>query len=324
MTIQVAVLAFPGVQLLDIAGPADVFMEAARQLNNPHAYRVRIIGTRPGPFKSSSGLCVMPDATLKTYRGAIDTLLVAGSPDTDVITEDVIRDEWLRKRAKSVRRIGSVCTGAFILGMAGLLEGKRVTTHWNTADKLAAMYPRIHVEPDCIYLRDGQLYTSAGVTAGMDLALAMVEEDHGRDLALKVAREMVMFLKRPGGQSQYSSYLAAQHTEGSSIGQVQTYVLANLREDLSVHQLANRAKMSERSFARAFKAESGTTPASFVEAARLDQARRLIEEQNQPMKRIAQLCGFTNLDAMRKAFVRRISIGPAEYRRRFASQRIAH
>ena len=295
-------------------------MEAAHQLNNPHAYRVQIIGTKPGPFKSSSGLYVMPDATLKTFRGAIDTLLVAGSPDTDVITEDVIRDEWLRKRSKSVRRIGSVCTGALILGMAGLLEGKRVTTHWNTADKLAAMYPKIQVEPDCIYLRDGQLYTSAGVTAGMDLALAMVEEDYGRDLALKVAREMVMFLKRPGGQSQYSSYLAAQHTEGSAIGQVQTYVLANLREDLSVPQLANRAKMSERSFARAFKAESGTTPASFVEAARLDQARRLIEEQNQPMKRIAQLCGFTNLDAMRKAFVRRISIGPAEYRRRFASK----
>jgi transcriptional regulator GlxA family with amidase domain len=148
----------------------------------------------------------------------------------------------------------------------------------------------------------------------------MVEEDHGRELALQVAREMVMFVKRPGGQSQFSSHLAAQHTESSTIGQIQAYVLANLRADLSVPQLAERARMSERSFARIFKAESGSTPASFVEAARLDQARRLIEEQSQPLKRIAQLCGFSNLDAMRKAFMRRISIGPAEYRRRFASK----
>ncbi|MNR84404.1 HTH-type transcriptional regulator CdhR [compost metagenome] len=320
MTIQVAVLAFPGVQLLDIAGPADVFMEAARQLGDPRAYRVQIIGTESGPFKSSSGLNVTPDATLQNFRGSIDTLLVAGSPDTDVITADSARDAWLMKRARSVRRIGSVCTGALILGMAGLLEGKRITTHWSSAEKLAAMFPQTEVDPDCIYLRDGQLYTSAGVTAGMDLALAMVEEDHGRELALKVAREMVMFLKRPGGQSQYSTHLAAQHTEGSAIGQIQAYVLANLRADLSVPQLAAHARMSERSFARSFKAESGTTPASFVEAARLDQARRLIEEQSQPLKRIAQLCGFSNLDAMRKAFMRRISIGPAEYRRRFANK----
>lgn len=320
MTIQVAILAFPGVQLLDIAGPADVFMEAARQLNDASAYRVQIIGTEPGPFKSSSGLQVTPDATLQTYRGSIDTLLVAGSPDIYVITENSERDAWLRKRAKSARRIGSVCTGALILGMAGLLEGKRITTHWNSAEKLAAMFPQTEVDPDCIYLRDGQLYTSAGVTAGMDLALAMVEEDYGRELALKVAREMVMFVKRPGGQSQYSTHLAAQQTEGSAIGHIQAYVLANLRTDLSVPALAERARMSERSFSRIFKAESGSTPASFVEAARLDQARRLIEEQNQPLKRIAQHCGFSSLDAMRKAFMRRISIGPAEYRKRFASK----
>lgn len=320
MTIQVAILAFPGVQLLDIAGPADVFMEAARQLNDASAYRVQIIGTESGPFKSSSGLQVTPDATLQTYRGNIDTLLVAGSPDTDVITENSTRDAWLRKRAKNVRRIGSVCTGALILGMAGLLEGKRVTTHWSSADRLAAMFPQTEVDPDCIYLRDGQLYTSAGVTAGMDLALAMVEEDYGRELALRVAREMVMFVKRPGGQSQYSTHLAAQQTEGSVIGQIQAHVLANLRADLSVPALAERARMSERSFSRIFKAESGSTPASFVEAARLDQARRLIQEQKQPLKRIAQHCGFSSLDAMRKAFMRRISIGPAEYRKRFASK----
>ncbi|WP_199739131.1 GlxA family transcriptional regulator [Herminiimonas sp. KBW02] len=320
MTIQVAILAFPGVQLLDIAGPADVFMEAARQLNDASAYRVQIIGTEPGPFKSSSGLSVTPDATLQTYRGSIDTLLVAGSPDADVITENSARDAWLRKRAKNVRRIGSVCTGALILGMAGLLEGKRITTHWNSAEKLAAMFPQTEVDPDCIYLRDGQLYTSAGVTAGMDLALAMVEEDYGRELALRVAREMVMFVKRPGGQSQYSTHLAAQQTEGSAIGHIQAYVLANLRADLSVPALAERARMSERSFSRIFKAESGSTPASFVEAARLDQARRLIEEQKQPLKRIAQRCGFSSLDAMRKTFMRRISVGPAEYRRRFADK----
>jgi transcriptional regulator GlxA family with amidase domain len=317
MTIQVAILAFPGAQMLDIAGPADIFMEAARQLNNPDAYQVRVIGTQSDPFRSSSGMAITPDASLHSFRGRIDTLLVAGSPDLEAITEDPERDGWLQKRAKTTRRVGSVCTGALILGMAGLLEGRRVTTHWNSTEKLAAMLPNTQVEPDCIFLRDENIYTSAGVTAGMDLALAMVEEDFGKALSLRVAREMVMFLKRPGGQSQFSAHLAAQEADNSRIGKVRQHILDHLRDDLSVPKLALCANMSERTFARTFQTECGVTPAAFVATARLDMARRLLDEQKQPLKRIAQLCGFANQEAMRKAFIRRLSIGPKEYRDRF-------
>lgn len=315
---RIAILAFPRVQLLDVAGPADVFAEASRQLGKPRAYQVQVIGTEEGMLKTSSGLRLAVDATVATHRGSIDTLLVAGSPNIEDMASDVQLHDWLRRQSRAVRRYGSVCTGAFVLAASGLLDGKRVATHWNSAARLAAAYPRTCVEADAIHVKDGKLFTSAGVTAGMDLALAMVEEDHGRELALRVARELVMFLKRPGGQSQFSAHLAAQTSEHSGVREVQDYVLANLKDDLSVPVLASRAGMSERSFARIFRSETGTTPAEFVENARIDAARRLAEESDLPAKRLADAVGYANVDGFRRAFGRRLGVSLVEYRRRFA------
>jgi transcriptional regulator GlxA family with amidase domain len=316
---RITLLAFPRVQLLDIVGPADVFAEAARQLGNQRAYRVEVIGTHKGMIKGSSGLKLAIDETFETYKGRIDTLLVAGSPHIDEVALNPALQAWLRQQAKSVRRIGSVCSGAFLLAAAGLLAGRRVTTHWNASAKLAKEHPDTQVEPDSIYIKDGNIYTSAGVTAGMDLALALVEEDHGRELALSVAREMVMFFKRPGGQSQFSAQLAAQTAERTVIRDAQDYVLQHLKADLSVPTLAARADMSERNFARTFKAEAGSTPAEFVELARIDAARRLIEESDVSLKRLADTVGYANTDGFRRAFMRRLGVGPSDYRKRFSS-----
>jgi len=315
---RIAILAFPRFQLLDVAGPADVFAEASQQLGKPRAYQVQVIGTEPGMLQSSSGLRLGVDATVATHRGPIDTLLVAGSPCIEDMASDVLLQTWLRLQARTVRRYGSVCTGAFVLAASGLLDGKRVTTHWNSAARLATEYPGACVEADAIHVKDGKLFTSAGVTAGIDLALALVEEDHGRDLALSVARTLVMFLKRPGGQSQFSAHLAAQTSERSGVRDMQDYVLANLKNDLSVPVLALRAGMSERSFARIFRSEATTTPAEFVENARIDAARRLAEESDMPAKRLADAVGYANVDSFRRAFGRRLGVSLVEYRRRFA------
>ncbi|CAN5133110.1 GlxA family transcriptional regulator [soil metagenome] len=314
---RIALLAFRRFQLLDVTGPADVFAEASRQLGRPDAYRLQVLATGKGTLQSSSGLRLAVDATAATYRGAIDTLLVAGSPNIDDMASDAKLQDWLRRRSLTARRYGSVCTGAFVLGAAGLLNGKRVATHWNVAARLAAAYPAACVEADAIHVKDGKLYTSAGVTAGMDLALAMVEEDHGRELALRVARELVMFLKRPGGQSQFSAHLAAQTTERSNLRTVQDHVLANLADDLSVPALASVAGMSERNFARIFRNETGATPAEFVERARIDAARRLAEESDVPAKRLAAAVGYANVDGFRRAFARRLGVSLSEYRSRF-------
>ncbi len=315
---RIAILAFPRFQLLDVAGPADVFMEASRQLGNPRAYKVQLISASEGLLTSSSGLRLAAHATVATHRGAIDTLLVAGSPNIEDMASDQRLQAWLRRQSRSTRRYGSVCTGAFVLAATGLLDGKRVATHWNCAARLAAQYPLAQVEADAIYVKDGNLFTSAGVTAGMDLALAMVEEDHGRELALRVARVLVMFLKRPGGQSQFSAHLAAQTSERSSVREVQHHVLANLKGDLSVPALALRAGMSERTFARIFRSETGTTPAEFVENARIDAARRLAEESDLPAKRLADAVGYANVGGFSRAFGRRLGVGLVEYRRRFS------
>jgi transcriptional regulator GlxA family with amidase domain len=315
--VRIAILAFPRFQLLDVAGPADVFAEASRQLGKPSAYQVQVISAKKGMLESSGGLRMAVDATVATHRGRIDTLLVAGSPDIEDLASDPQLQDWLRRQSRAVRRYGSVCTGAFVLAATGLLDGKRVVTHWNSTARLAAEYPRTRVEADAIHLKDGKLFTSAGVTAGMDLALAMVEEDHGRDVALRVARQLVMFLKRPGGQSQFSAHLAAQTSERSGVREVQDHVLAHLKDDLSVPALASRAGMSERSFARIFRSETGTTPAEFVENARIDAARRLAEESDLPAKRLADKVGYASVDGFRRAFARRLGVSLVEYRRRF-------
>lgn len=316
---RITLLAFPRVQLLDVVGPADVFAEAAKQLGNPRAYRVEVIGTHKGVIKGSSGLKLSIDETFETYKGRIDTLLVAGSPHIEEIALNPELQQWLCRQAKTVRRIGSVCSGAFLLAAAGLLDGRHVTTHWNSSAKLAREHPQTHVDPDSIFIKDGNVYTSAGVTAGMDLALALVEEDHGRELALSVAREMVMFFKRPGGQSQFSAQLAAQTAERSVIRNVQDYVVEHLKADLSVPTLAARAGMSERNFARTFKAETDSTPAEFVELARIDAARRMIEDSDVSLKRLADNVGYANTDGFRRAFMRRLGVGPSDYLKRFSS-----
>lgn len=316
---RITLLAFPRVQLLDVVGPADVFAEASRQLGNPRAYRVEVIGTQKGLVKGSNGLKIAIDETFETYKGRIDTLLVAGSPHVDAIASNPVLQAWLRQQAQTVRRLCSVCSGAFLLASAGLLDGRRVTTHWNSSARLAKEHPQAEVEPDSIFIKDGNLYTSAGVTACMDLALALVEEDHGRELALSVAREMVMFFKRPGGQSQFSAQLAAQTAERSVISDVQSYVLNHLKADLSIPTLAARAGMSERNFARTFKQETGFTPGEFVELARIDAARRLIEDSDVSLKRLADTVGYANADGFRRAFMRRLGVGPSDYRKRFSS-----
>lgn len=315
---RIAFLVFPGVQMLDLAGPMDVFQEASRVSGQPDAYQFELVALEDKPVRASNGMLFQPTATIDTLDRALDTLLVTGSHGVLELAANARLMQWLQRQAGVVRRFGSVCSGAWLLAHAGLLDGRRVTTHWNMSRQLAQRFGRVQVEHDQIYIRDGKLYTSAGVTAGMDLALCMVEEDLGRDLALAVARELVMFIKRPGGQAQFSAHLAAQAAQRSPIRQVQQWVLDNLEQDLSVDQLAAQAGMSVRNFSRAFKSDTGETPADFVEAARLDAARRMLEETASPLKRVAARSGFHDQNGLRRAFVRRLGVTPGDYRSRFA------
>jgi transcriptional regulator GlxA family with amidase domain len=315
--VRIAILAPPGVQSLDVVGPAEVFWDASRRRHGPGTYDLRIIGTSAGPISGTGGLRLVPDATIADLDEPIDTLLVGGDPTLPPVDPKVI--EWIARRAPEARRYGSICTGAFLLAEAGLLDGRRVTTHWETADELARRYPRVMVEPDRIFMRDGSLCTAAGVSAGMDLALALVEEDFGRDLALAVARYMVLFLKRPGGQSQFSAHLLAQATEKSRIRETQEYVLDHLTDDLTVDKLARHAGMSTRNFARTFHRETGITPADFIRAARVDAARRLLEDSSLSLKQLAFESGFRTVGVMRRAFLNSIGVGPQDYRTRFQS-----
>lgn len=301
--------------LVEIAAIADAFYEANIQTGQDH-YQVRLISELGEPVRTSSGLTIMADTRFGEIREPIDTLIVPPTHGVPLPPSPAVR-EWLRAQAAGARRYGSVCTGAFILGAAGLLHGRRVTTHWQYADALAAQYPDAIVEPDRIFVRDGPLFTSAGVTAAFDLVLSLIEEDLGRDAALAVARFLVMYLKRPGGQSQFSAQLAAQFVAREPIQRVLQWIREHLREDLSVARLAREAGMSQRSFARAFVREIHVTPAQFVELTRIEEARRLLEETGLPVQRVALDSGFSGTQAMRKAFCRQLDITPSEYRDRF-------
>jgi transcriptional regulator GlxA family with amidase domain len=314
---NIIMLTFPDVQLLDVAGPLDVFAETSRQLRNRSAYSLRLMALDMAPVRASNGVRLLPDATLDRVIADVDTLLVAGNPFIVDYERNPVVVDWVRQVSMSARRTCSVCSGAFVLAHAGLLAGKRVTTHWNSVQRLAAQFPDVDVELDAIYVKDGSIYTSAGVTAGIDLALALVEEDFGRGVALKVTRELVMYLKRPGGQSQFSAPLSAQLAERSAIRDVQHWVLENLAKPLCVEQLAGRARMSVRNFTRNVKRETQTTPAEFVERVRIDTARRLMEETKQPMKRIAGVTGFGDANTLRRSFIRQLGVTPSDYRRRF-------
>ncbi|EJC75247.1 transcriptional regulator containing an amidase domain and an AraC-type DNA-binding HTH domain [Rhizobium leguminosarum bv. trifolii WSM2012] len=312
---RIVILAPPGVQSLDIVGPAEVFWEAARRLGDMDAYDIQIMSTGAPSVAGTGQLRFMADRTIFDEDEDIDTLLVAGDPAFFEIDPAVIA--WLQRRVPTARRFGSICTGVFLLAAAGLLDGKRVTTHWECAAKFSDEYPNIDLDADAIYVRDGSLITAAGVTAGIDLALSLVEEDHGKDTAMIVARYMVMFMKRPGGQSQFSAYLVGQMSETTLIQKAQEYVLSNLNRDLDVESLAHEVGMSTRNFARVFRKELGFTPAEFVAAARTDAARRLLQDTTQPLLRIATTCGFADVNAMRRVFAKTIGVSPNDYRSRF-------
>jgi len=312
---RIVILAPPGVQSLDIVGPAEVFWEAARRCGDMGRYDIQIMSTGQALIGGTGQLRFLADRTIFDKDEPIHTLLVAGDPSFQVIDTSVI--SWLRRRVPTVKRYGSICTGVFLLAAAGLLEGKRVTTHWECAAKFNKQYPHIELEPDAIYIRDGNLITAAGVTAGIDLALSLVEEDLGRNVALAVARYMVMFVKRPGGQSQFSTHLIGQMSETNFIKKAQAYILENLERDLHVEAIAKQVGMSTRNFGRVFRNELGMTPLDFIMAARTDVARRLLEDTSRPLQSIAQASGFGDVGAMRRAFGRTMGVTPNDYRARF-------
>lgn len=312
---HVVIVAYPGVQLLDVAGPLEVFDLATRF--RPGAYRVEVVTSDGQPFSTSSGLPITPHASVGSRSHEIDTVIVAGGNGTvDAMADDGIIG-WLRERADDSRRVTSVCSGAFLLGQSGLLDGCRATTHWSVCDELARAFPTATVDPDAIYVRDGKIATSAGITAGMDLALALVEEDLGRDVALEVARWLVLFVRRPGGQSQFSTQLKAQAAERAPIRDLQTWMVEHATDDLSVTKLADRVAMSPRHFARVFTRETGVTPAAYVEAVRVDLARRLLEETGLGLDAVADAAGFGSIETLRRAFHRTVGVAPSDYRARF-------
>jgi transcriptional regulator GlxA family with amidase domain len=307
---RVVIAAFPECMSLDVVGPAEVFATAG-------AYDVEVVAPDPEPFFMSNGMQVVPHAAMADVRGPIDTLMIAGGEGTRRMATEPRVLEWTRAAAKRSRRITSVCSGAFVLGAAGLLDGRRATTHWAWCDTLAQLYPDVEVERDSIFVVDGDVYTSAGVTAGMDLALALVEEDLGPDVAREVAQQLVVFLRRPGGQSQFSAQIAAPPAEREPLREVQAYIAGNVAADLSVPALAERAAMSPRNFARAFRRETSMTPAAYVESVRVEQARIALEGSDAQVESIARHCGFGTVETMRRAFHRRLGVGPAAYRSRF-------
>ena len=258
------------------------------------------------------------DVALGDLRGHIDTLIVAGGYGIFDIIEDAEFVRSLQRAAKKSRRVGSICTGAFALAAAGLLDGRRATTHWRFSDQLRNCYPTVVVDSDPIYIRSGNVYTSAGVTAGMDLALALVEEDRGHDVAMSIAREFVLFMRRPGGQSQFSTALAAQTADREPLRELQAWIVDNLTADLSAESLAERAHMSPRHFARVFTREVGQTPARYVENVRVEAAQRRLEESTGSLEEIAGHCGFGSVNSMRRSFLRVRGIPPSDYRRRFS------
>lgn len=321
-TKHIGLLALPGVQLLDLAGPMDIFAEA-----NLHAgctlYATKIISLTTEPLKSASGLRFLPDLTLSSpVNDPFDTVLIAGAPHltcSNAADSSLLR--WIEHHAPRARRFGSICTGAIPLAATGLIDHHRITTHWAVADQLAARYPTIKVEPDALFIRDRAVCTAAGVTAGMDLALALVREDEGHTLARLIASHLVMFFPRPGGQQQFSRHgITASHGH-SVLHNIQRRVLAAPHERASTAHLAALAGLSIRHFTRLFRAETGQSPAAWVEQVRIEAARRQLE-QGLPPKTVAGAVGFHDVDTFRRAFQRQLSISPADYRRRHgANQR---
>jgi transcriptional regulator GlxA family with amidase domain len=314
------VLAYPAVQLLDVSGPVQVFASANDLIagdGGARPYLLRVVAQGGEAVMASAGVALVTGPLTKP-GAALDTLLVAGGEGAEAAAENPVLVEWVRQRATRARRVASVCTGAFLLAAAGVLDGRRAATHWKYCTKLAQRFPAVHVEPDPIFVCDGPVWTSAGVTAGIDLALALVEEDLGRSVALAVARYLVVFLKRPGGQAQFSTALALQATD-DKFGTLHDWLNEHLAGDLSLSVLADRAGMSERSFSRHYAEATGQTPARAIERLRVEAARRLLSESRLPAKRIAQRCGFGSEETMRRSFLRVLAATPKDYRARFST-----
>jgi transcriptional regulator GlxA family with amidase domain len=309
---SVLIVLFDDVQSLDVTGPLEVFTSAGNL--RPHTYRITTASVGGHPVRTSSGLTITPDTDLR-HTEAPHTLVVPGGPGSRQPQPELVA--WLRANAPAAARLVSVCTGAFLLAEAGLLTGRRVTTHWQQCDLLAQRYPDIDVDPEPIFVRDGHIATSAGVTSGIDLALALVEDDVGRDTALAVARGLVVFLRRPGNQTQFSAQLRAQTAHRRPLRDVQRWIADHPDADLSIDMLARRASLSTRQFARAFTAETGATPGQYVDRTRMETARRLLEDTDEGIDHVARHAGYGTAEAMRRAFHRTLGMSPAEYRRRF-------
>lgn len=321
---RVVFLLFEDIEIVDLAGPLDVFGYADRwlqingRLNEP-GYEIVLVGLRAGPIKTAGGMDIVAPHGFDDELGEIDTLVVPGSPWIERACAEPLLIEWLQKTAPRVRRLVSVCTGAFLLARAGLLENRFVTTHWMYCDRLATLHPSLRIDRDRIFVRDGHVYTSGGITAGIDLALSLIEEDLGREAPRFIAGLMVVFLRRPGGQNQFSIFLQAEAPNRPDIRDLQAYILANPAEDHSVERLAARLHMSPRNFARHFQAETGMTPAKFVEKARVETARCKLEQTQLLLEAIAAETGFGTPERMQRAFQRLLNVGPHDYRARFQS-----
>lgn len=318
ITRTVVFVGFDGAAALDITGPMEVFASACHLSNAAEPpYRLVLLADQAGVFRTASGVGLVAGSSWREFPGYPDTILVAGGPDMSPVLNNRGLLSWLAHLKSHTRRIGSVCTGAFALAAAGLLDNRSATTHWMEAERLQEEYPAVTVTPDAVYVKDGDIYTSAGVTAGMDLALAMVEEDLGREVALAVARMLVLYLKRPGGQSQFSTLLQAQATEGKRLAPLLAWLADNYQQPVTVEQLAARAAMTPRTFARVFVTEVGQPPARYLERIRMEHAVRLLETTGISLDAAARECGFTGCEQLRRAFLRCLGITPQDYRERF-------
>ena len=316
-TKRIVFFTLPPVREIDLVGAVDVFTSANRAVGGKPLYGIKVVNAEKAradrKIVGMCGLSLYCDLDFRSFRGEIDTLLIPGGTGVEESYPDAATDS---------RRVGSICTGAFLLAHAGLLDGRRAATHWAFAAELAKRYPKVNVDPEPIWIQDDNFYTSAGVTAGIDLSLALLEEDHGAALALEVARVLVVFLRRPGNQAQFSVSLGRQSMERNPLRELRVWMAEHLTADLSVPALAQRVAMSPRNFQRVFTNEAGKSPARYVEELRIETARRLLERTTQSMDEIADRCGFGSADVLARAFTRVLQATPGEYRNRFRSSGI--
>ncbi|TXR46502.1 GlxA family transcriptional regulator [Phyllobacterium endophyticum] len=318
MPVQVvAIVVYEGVQALDVAGPMDVFSEANAFIDVADRYETVLVAAHRNPLRASNGIQIVADLTFEEGGDDFDIVLVAGAPTPPKAEPEPCLVQWVKDLPRRSSVYGSICTGAFILGYAGLLDDRRITTHWQDAQALAARFPNAKVEPDLIYVRDGQLITAAGVTAGIDLGLALVGQRHGADTALAVAKRLVVVAQRQGGQSQFSPFLTAPADPESPVARIQDHVMGNIGSRHTLASLGAVAGMSPRNLIRHFVVATGISPHEFIERARVDAARRMLEGSDRPLKAVAFDCGFGSADRMRIVFSTRLGVTPVQYRSSF-------